>query len=280
MSQGFKLLENFDNYQFEYLQKLKANIRNFEQIAMVISLFLNKILKKGAFYMNVHVEDLPSILNDEELKSNMLTGKSATIGGQSSRITSTCAMYNVRAEDLQPEDYPKFGYLSCSDSRVNYFTNLDYEYQYGGVALKFKKENLWHRTMLVIGDSMNFAHFNGLVPTRVSRPIATCIYGLSNGHGEPLIRLSSPAPNWYFFADKILKNEINENNFHTMFDTIGGEVPIFDLFELHFIGSLRLNLDVESIDTLKSSFNEQEELFKRTAEYCKDKNIQLNIYDM
>ena len=36
MSQGFKLLENFDNYQFEYLQKLKANIRNFEQIAMVI----------------------------------------------------------------------------------------------------------------------------------------------------------------------------------------------------------------------------------------------------
>ena len=44
MSQGFKLLENFDNYQFEYLQKLKANIRNFEQIAMVISLFLNKIM--------------------------------------------------------------------------------------------------------------------------------------------------------------------------------------------------------------------------------------------
>ena len=65
-----------------------------------------------------------------------------------------------------------------------------------------------------------------------------------------------------------------------MFDTIGGEVPIFDLFELHFIGPLRLNSDVESIDILKSSFNEQEELLRRTTEYCKDKNIQLNIYDL
>ncbi|MBO6257813.1 MAG: hypothetical protein J6M93_00515 [Succinivibrio sp.] len=282
MEQKFKLLENFDNYQSEYISKLSGKIPHYEVVGPIISLFLNRIIRNGAFYMNVHFEDLAAILSDGELKSNMITGNSATVGGEKSRIESTCAMYNVREEDLKPEDYPKFGYLSCADTRINFFTNLDYVYQYGDVVFRFKKENLLHRTMLVIGDSMNFGHFYALVPTRVSYPLASCIYGLSNGHSVSLSAgfERNPGSLWYYFVEKILAKEITTDNFYRMQDIIGSENPYFDFFELQYIGPLMLKNDVECIDIFRKNFEGREDLLKTTEEYCKSTGIQLNLHEL
>lgn len=118
-------LENFEEHQKKYLKLLEQFPMYRGIIAASLEPFLKKVIAKGCFYIRVHERDLPTILADGRLKNIMETGHSASMGGKEHRVRSTDALFGCHKENLKPEDYPKFGYLSTADGLNNVIQTYD-----------------------------------------------------------------------------------------------------------------------------------------------------------
>lgn len=151
-----KSLEFFDKHQLAYYERL-CQLPYFTKIAPLVERFLKQIVHDGAFYVRVHLQDLPAILETGRLMSCMETHHGTTDGGENVRRKVTEALFGCPAAGLQPHDYPKYGFLSQADAKKDLMVNGGMWCQYGDVSIQLKKERLLHRTTLTVGDSVNFA---------------------------------------------------------------------------------------------------------------------------
>lgn len=267
----FNSLKNFDEYSDKYYEMLKHR-SGFSDLASVIEPFLHQIIAKGDFYIRVRAEVLMLILTSGRFKNALENNGTVTFGGSKTRVESTRLMFNCDKNQMADKDYPRFGYLSCSDRKANFFGTYDMAYQYGTGVIKLKKNNLFDRTTLTVGSSLDFFSSAYLVPTRLKSPRATCIVSFPNPNG-----LISPLPtsfhsnsltNLIVLYESIKNGELNIDNFYTIDEILGGKVPLFRYFELQFHGDITTD-DIESIDV---DFGELDDSLKTE---CKKLNIDI-----
>ncbi|MGN0901893.1 MAG: hypothetical protein ACI4M9_01285, partial [Succinivibrio sp.] len=194
---------------------------------------------------------LMSIIKSGRLKNALETKGTASFGGSKIRVESTKLLFNCSEDKMVDKDYPRFGYLSCSDRKSNFFGTADMAYQYGYGVIKLKKKNLFDRTTLTVGSSLDFFSSAYLVPTRLNSPRATCIVSYPN----PNAGTSPMAPSFHsgslmnliVLSESIKNGELNCDNYYRIDEILGDRVPLFKYFELQFHGEIT-TADIECID--------------------------------
>ena len=249
-------------------QELLRQQPYYKMVAPIVEGFLRQIINHGAFYVRVHVSSLEGILESKRIKSVMETGTGATNGGKETRREAVEALFGCNANKLLPSEFPKYGFLSQSDAVKDLYINGGMWCQYGDVSIQLKKERLFHRTTLCVGDSVNFGRFYQLIPTRVDDEKATCICGLAHD-GEPLMKMGDPVAAYALFAQWILEKKLTINNFPLIEEVAKDVPPIFDFFELQYHGDIDITQDVERIDVAPSSPEEKEKLLELKEKFEK-----------
>lgn len=250
-----KSLSHLAAHQEAYCQRLRA-LPYYNLVAPVVEAFLRQIVDRGAFYLRVHLPTLRLILESGRIKSVTETGKGATEGGAETRREVTEALFGCKASKLLPSEFPKYGFLSQPDPHLDLVVNGSMWAQYGDVSIQLRKERLFHRTTLCVGNSVDFGRCYMLVPTRVDDIKATCLCGLPHD-GEPLIHLQDPIFCYAKLTEWIMKREITVDNFPNIDSIAEGMPPLFEFFELQYHGDLDLSKDVERIDAIPSSDEER-----------------------
>ena len=253
-----KSLRALATHQSAY-QELLRQQPYYKMVAPIVEGFLRQIINHGAFYLRVHVSSLEGILESKRIKSVMETGTGATNGGKDTRREVVEALFGCNADKLLPSEFPKYGFLSQSDAVKDLYVNGGMWCQYGDVSIQLKKERLFHRTTLCVGDSVNFGRCYQLIPTRVDDVKATCICGLAHD-GEPLMKMGDPVAAYAIFAQWILEKKLTIKNFPLIEEVAKDVPPIFDFFELQYHGNIDITQDVERIDVAPSSPEEKEKL--------------------
>ncbi|MCQ2973978.1 MAG: hypothetical protein MJ211_04135 [Bacteroidales bacterium] len=231
------------------------NGRNPEKIKVVTD-FLKKIVEASNFSMCLPIENLPKIIESDLIKNAMETGasKGSTIGGNEVRREATENLYGELPKDLKPSDYPKFGFLSGKDLMKDLGADIDIFWHYGSVMLTFKKENLFNRTTLTVGSSLNFNESILKSPVPVWDVFPMCI----KGHATKM--LPKPIPmfrGFDFFYDQIINGKVSTSAPNQLAINCD-DVPGFENYELQFFGELRFSRDVESIHFVELAGNENE----------------------
>lgn len=253
-----KSLRNLPEHQEAYRQKLLA-LPYYKMIAPIIETFLRQIIDSGAFYLRVHASVLKPILESGRIKSLAETGKGTTNGGPKTRKDAIEALFGCNASKLLPSEFPKYGFLSQADPQLDLIINGGMWAQYGDVSIKLKKDRLFHRTTLCVGNSVNFGNCFTLIPTRVDNVKATCLCGLPHD-GRPLVPLQDPIFCYAKLTEWILTKKITVRNFPTIDNIAKDAPPLFEYFELQYHGDLDLKKDVERIDVIPMTPEEKTEL--------------------
>ena len=253
-----KSLRALATHQSAY-QELLRQQPYYKMVAPIVEGFLRQIINHGAFYLRVHVSSLEGILESKRIKSVMETGTGATNGGKDTRREVVEALFGCNSNKLLPSEFPKYGFLSQPDAVKDLYINGGMWCQYGDVSIQLKKERLFHRTTLCVGDSVNFGRCYQLIPTKVDDVKATCICGLAHD-GEPLMKMGDPVAAYAIFAQWILEKKLTINNFPLIEEVAKDVPPIFDFFELQYHGDIDITQDVERIDVAPSSPEEKEKL--------------------
>lgn len=249
-------LEHFDEHQQSYYERLQE-LKSFMLFARPIEGFLEHIIACGHFCMRRHFRALEGILQSGGLKNSIEVGGGATFGGKEVRQQVVRALFNVDPTQLKAEDYPRYGYLSGMDPDKDVIFNSEMGWHYGDVLITFKKDQLFHRTTLTVGDSVNFGRCYTMIPTRVDRVRATCLCGLEHD-GKALQKIPNPIAAYMYFASLILKKRITEKNFSELEEIASKDAPpIFEFFELQYHGPLTLE-DIERIDVLLQNDEEEQ----------------------
>lgn len=249
-----KTLEYLDNYQTAYYRRL-SNLPYFTQIAAVIENFLKNIIERGEFYIRVQTDVLESILESGSIKSMMETHQGTTNGGEDTRRQVTENLFGCATTTLLPADYPKYGFLSQSNARRDLMVNAHMSMQFGDASIQLDKSRLMHRTTLCVGNSVNMGNSEIMVPTRTDNVRATCITGLA--HEGKRQMLPNPMAFYYYLATKIMKGELNADNFASI-DRICDDSPMpIEYFELQYHGRISLKDDVKRIDVIPESQEER-----------------------
>ena len=271
-----KSLQALAAHQSAY-QELLRQQPYYKMVAPIVEGFLRQIINHGAFYIRVHVSSLEGILESKRIKSVMETGTGATNGGKETRMEAVEALFGCNANKLLPSEFPKYGFLSQSDAVKDLYINGGMWCQYGDVSIQLKKERLFHRTTLCVGDSVNFGRFYQLIPTRVDDVKATCICGLAHD-GEPLMKMGDPVAAYALFAQWILEKKLTINNFPLIEEVAKDVPPIFDFFELQYHGDIDITQDVERIDIAPSSPEEKEKLLQLKEKFER-LGVKFNIFE-
>lgn len=270
-----KSLLHFDRHQHAYYGRLQQ-LPYFQRIAPLVEQFLTQIIREGAFYIRVHLRDLPAILESGRLKSCMETHHGATNGGEEVRREVTEVLFGCRAEELLPHEYPKYGFLSQPDPVKDLYINGGMWCQYGDVSIQLRKERLFHRTTLTVGNSVNFDRCYTMVPTRVDSVKATCVCGLQHSGGKALMAPPDPVMCYLLLASWIIDKKLTLENFPVLERIAGDAPPVFDFFELQYHGSLRLDRDVERID-VRPTDNEERQMLEALLPKAEAAGVKLFI---
>lgn len=248
-------------HQAAYQQQLREQVPYYKMVAPIVEGFLRQVINHGAFYIRVHANALEGILSSQRIKSMMETGMGATNGGKDIRRQVTEALFGCRASKLLPSEFPKYGFLSQSDAEKDLYVNASMWCQYGDVSIQLKKERLFHRTTLCVGNSVNMGRCYMLVPTRVDDVRATCMTGLPHD-GTPLVRLPDPCFCYAMLTQWVLEHKLTVSNFPMIEEVAADMPPYFEFFELQYHGDIDITQDVERIDVIPSSPEEQEQLLQ------------------
>lgn len=241
-----KSLEYFDAYQREYYQQLLIKMGPMSPVLDKIAKFLKESVNDLQFCMRVHIKTLPKILESDTFKQviDPTADSSATIGGVEARLHANKYLFNLNPDKLNPEDHPKFGYLTNAHNGNELLFNASLSHQYGSVLIVFKKANLIHRTTLTFGSSMNFGASMRLVPTRVDNILPTCIQGLPNKFAKSGVDIG---PQLIMrIASLLLTGELSVENVARMGENFG-DAPGLEYLELQYHGQLTLSKDVETV---------------------------------
>ena len=262
-----KSLQALAVHQTAYQEQLKK-LPYYKMVAPIVEGFLKQIINHGAFYIRVHTSALPGILESKRIKSVIETGTGATNGGEKTRREVTEALFGCNANKLMPSEFPKYGFLSQEDAEKDLYINGGMWCQYGDISIQLKKERLFHRTTLCVGDSVNFGRCFSLIPTRVDNVKATCMSGLPHD-GKPLMGLADPLFCYAMITTWILEHKLTLNNFPLLEEVAQDAPPLFEFFELQYHGDIDITQDVERIDVMPSSVEEREQLLKLKEEFEK-----------
>lgn len=271
-------LVNFKQHQEEYLKLLEKFPMFKEVIAGTLVTFLKKVIDEGCFYIRVHAHNLPKILEDGRLANVIETGTSASFGGKKHRITSTDILFGCNKENLSPEDYPKFGYLSTADGMDNVIHTYDMGYKYGNIVIKLRKENLIHRTTITIGSTTELGSYAFMVPTKTDDVKATCVCGVKHCDIETPLDLTKFPPMFAYtqLILSIANKKLTTDNYYRLNELLGEIFSPFESFELQYHGQVTYE-DFEEIQYLDDGTVDSA-MVEQISPYLEKYNIKLSPF--
>lgn len=273
-----KTLKNFKSlHDNTYSQKVRENKYDLDD-TKTVEKFLNDAAEQCDISIAVSFYAVNSIIEQDRFRSivdQFWDGcfKDAEYNEKDlDRKHATSEFFHADLSSLAPEDYEKYGFLSCRDKKQDLIDQTSIYKNRGQIIVNFKKENLLDRTTMVVGDSLNHRNYLGIgsvTPTPVSQPRAVCIPGYSNNTIKELSRAITNKdllPTRPGMISKLNKFEKN-----------------FEYLELQLHGDLTFSKDVESIDVIGTSFNKTSayKKFKEIKELIKSKgyDIPCNFID-
>ena len=148
-------LQNYAEAANEFRQKRADEIGNIVPF-LEMNDTLNSLVENNEFrvrFPNDDAEVLKSILSDGRLKTQFETN---TSGGQLNTDIREKASYNLfnTPKGIDAKDYEKYGYLGSKDVSKDWNPQLGF---YGDGIITLKKENVYDRTTLTLGDSLRDA---------------------------------------------------------------------------------------------------------------------------
>lgn len=126
-----------------------------------------KIIENSDFKMRIDGKVLEKVL-DGGFKTQFETGTSGGTLSGSSRTKAANKLFGKGAGDVGKHDHEKYGYLGSKDDKY------DFEHgktdQYGGLIIRFKRENVADRTTYTMEDSLGPGMYGSLVAAKVGKP--------------------------------------------------------------------------------------------------------------
>lgn len=229
-------MSNYDQAYNEFREKRLTQIDDIEKFEQMDDT-LNALIENNNFCMRIPTDDasvLSSILDDEKFKTQFETG---TSGGQYSPDIRKKASENLfgTSQNIANSEYEKYGYLGSRDVSKDSAPQLMF---YGDGVVTFKKDQLFDRTTITVGDSLrDAADGRYIMGSRVGNVDSTVAVGRPSMIDE--------------FNDRI-KNGIDKYGIDDA-SRVGSQVRSY--LELQYHGDLTLK-DVESITADKSIWDE------------------------
>lgn len=250
MSEECPSLARFARFHDSCVRRMKADPERFDPMLLEFAAArLRELVGSADLAMRVRQWDLEKIVADDRFKQMMELGRGTTLGGPDARREVIRSLFDANVEALQPQDYPKYGYLGCPDKRADFFGNPDFTHHYGSVIVTFRRERVLPRTTLVFGNSVNFGAFRFKVPTWLSAPEPVCLAALAHHGADEIPPNMDPALMIKAFAILSASGKLTARTLPSM-DALFQERPGCDFFELHYHGELVFSRDVESIDLM------------------------------
>lgn len=275
-----KTLKNFDAYEAEYFNAFVQKEQIPAVAVAIFTDFLKKVIDAADLCIRVPISVLPSIIRDGRIKNVMETGTGATMGGASVRKEMTNILFGCNVDELAPNEYPNFGYLGTKNKMLEIFES-DLGFHYGDALITLKRENLFDRTTMCIGDTVDFGAFKYVMPTLLSHPRFTCAgWMLHPGVTEDKSLRTLPGVyKLHVLLKAILEEELTVNNFHKMGELFDKICTGFEFFELQFHGGISFPGDVEKVDCYNVWDNENTDMLKQITEQLKPAGIEVKVWD-
>lgn len=245
----YSSLINYEAYQQRYYGQLQA-FPPFREMAPVVERFIGEIADEGEFCIRMGIDALEKVVASGSIMSMVETGCGTTNGGPEVRKQVVCTLFGCRQGDMQPQDYPKFGYLGPRKVISDYLANNGMDYQYGSVIVRLDKRRVGRRTSLCFGNSVSMGASNVMIPTMLDNVKATCMPGMPNGGGRSMLPLSNPWVYYIYFFTMISQGKLTVKNFHQVEMLTAAMPQPVEYFELQFHGPLSLRSDVKEIVVL------------------------------
>jgi len=171
------VLEHFRSYHDRMRAKFRKDHANEIERVKTVDEFLREVVEKNDFSMCIKLDAFQKAVADNSFKSMAETSYGTTIGGIDTRKQVVSTLFDVNADKLAPEEFPKYGLLTGKDKRKDLISYDDVFYHFGQILVTFKKENLMKRTTMTVGSSVNFGEFFRKVPVFVDDPNALALTG-------------------------------------------------------------------------------------------------------
>lgn len=242
--QELKSLLNFVEHQRSYQNNCAQQYPIKADMIHTIECFLNDVVQDNAFCMCVKMEALRQIIETDVFKNQMELTKGTTMGGSQARAVATKALFGVDTTCLLPQEYPKYGLLLSQQKTHDLYCDMDMIFHYGSVIVTFKKEAVFYRTTMCVGNSLNFGEYQYKCPTYVKEPRYTCI------------RIQQGTQEILSFYNHIINHQLKSDAPYTLlqvYERIAG----YENYELQYHGELKLSSDVAKIELFP--INDQEE---------------------
>lgn len=249
------VLEKFRNYHDKmYFQFRKAHEKELERVKTVDD-FLREVVEKNDFSMCIKLDAFKKAAEENCFKNMMETSYGTTVGGFETRKQVVSTLFNVDAEKLAPEEFPKFGLLTGKDKMKDLLKDEDVFYHFGQILVTFKKENLIKRTTMTVGSSVNFGEFFRKLPVFAENPNSLALTGSVDKN--PSLKIKN-IDGFHAFYTLIIMEKLNSEFPNHITEVFEGRFG-FEYYELQFFGRLTMD-DVERIDYYPIEGNEREEL--------------------
>lgn len=251
------VLEHFRSYHDRMRAKFRKDHANEIERVKTVDEFLREVVDKNDFSMCIKLDTFQKAVADNSFKSMAETSYGTTIGGIDTRKQVVSTLFDVNADKLAPEEFPKYGLLTGKDKRKDLISYDDVFYHFGQILVTFKKENLMKRTTMTVGSSVNFGEFFRKVPVFVDDPNALALTGSVDKN--PNLKMKN-IDGFHAFYTLLIMEKLDSELPNRITEVFEGRFG-FEYYELQFFGKLTMD-DVERIDYYIIEGNEKEELDK------------------
>ncbi len=277
----YKCLERFDDYQMAYYEELCDYFKGRLHLLERLKAFLEEAVSYNEFCIRVRPSTLPSIIQDNKIRQKGEVGGGASFGNMDHRKQVMKMLFNCRNSQMEPADYPVFGYLADPQKGGELIANADMSHQYGSLLIVLKKENLMERTTMSYGDSVNMAACTRLIPTRVNKIYPTCFQSITNENaGEDGKFMAPPTASWYVqnLCMALDDGRLDPHALYKINDVFDGRWGS-EFIELQYHGEILFDRDVKAVYGMPFA-DEDEDIMAKYKPLLKEMGIKTRFFDL
>ena len=267
MDKKIKFLSDFKPYHDRHVQVMRMVMPGMDDYIKTAESFLRKAVKCCDFCMCMPIEYFEKALKENEIKEMFETGHGATIGGKSTRREAMQQLYSLDSTRYSIKEMPKYGLLVGKNRCADLINDPDVFYHYGAVMITFKKERVIHRTTLTVGSSLQFKESLLKTPTFADDPKFISIKGWPK---SPALTHDRVFNGLSFFAQHLVGQKKLSPDLPNKMAELSEWFPGFENFEIQIFGKLTFSDDVEKIEYLPFSEDDEKRIQRlkpRMAKY-------------
>lgn len=240
----------------EAYEKSHPSLLNADQ-RHIVEQFLNALVRHCDPGLCVPIHAWHDILVSNVLK-NRLELNQGSVEDQAVRREAIHHLFGC-PKQMNASAYPKYGFLMDPDILRHILQDGNLVFQYGSVILKLKKQAMWTRTTMTVGNSLNFQVYKHKCPMNLNESRISCI---PMRHQPP-------------FYDAVVSGKCKWD----MPGAIGevfSDLAALEYYECQYHGRIAIDRDVEKV-YLYPTTGEDETIFRAELPILAQKQIPWEI---